>query len=275
MGKLRLWPLIRRSYRFTFDNHDLLFHAGWPWMVVVVVCQLPSLVHPGTPGKELLSSLAMAVAGAAFATVWHRRILLDESPPGWLAVRFGRREIQYLGLGLVLSLGVIVPLVGLALLVSALHLPGGIAAWAMIGVAFVGGAVVNRLILVFPAVAIDDKETTLRQSWHLTRGNTFRLIAGAVLSFLPLSIVSSALSIIAAKLMVAPVISTRGLGVGVESMAIIVVFYEIAIGAGFMAFTYEDLIRPDGTGEHDASHRPDSTPPAELVQDDGVEGIPP
>jgi hypothetical protein len=101
----------------------------------------------------------------------------------------------------------------------------------MVGVA----AICMRLSLILPASVAGDRSMTLRRSWILTRGNSWRLFWGAFLSALPFAFASNVLEAIVKS---AP--ETDGISVG-DGLVVVGILLEIVgylLAAGFVSHAY-------------------------------------
>ncbi|MCJ8333280.1 MAG: hypothetical protein MJH10_03375 [Epibacterium sp.] len=112
------------------------------------------------PGAALVFLPLLFIAGACalwFIVNWHRFILLEEYPQGWMPKFRGDRVLSYLGHSLLL---VIVMLCGLVpvLIVQLVVLQSGnfeILAAVMVGTMFIISILCTRLSLILPAAAIN------------------------------------------------------------------------------------------------------------------------
>jgi hypothetical protein len=146
--------------------------------------------------------LPYAIIATPFAVAWTRLILLPSSDaPVSVVPRFGKRELTYLGISIVLAaLGVVPALTTLVLLSS-----------DRIGVAFgpmlvlvavsvvVSIFVALRLSFALPAAAID-RFAGLVGAWRQTEGAALRIFAINFLVLVPILIVQLGASLFAALL---------------------------------------------------------------------------
>ena len=138
----------------------------------------------------------MVVAGTAVVVAWHRAIAARDGARR--IARFGRREMRYLGLGLGLLIVLYVPVVAMASITFAAGgRPAPTLIWPLAGAFMVLAVLLNRVILVFPGIALERREMTLARSWALTRGNSWRLFLGVLMAATPLLVLGTGLDVLA------------------------------------------------------------------------------
>jgi hypothetical protein len=159
---------------------------GLPWLIGPLVLDVLATAIEGA-AIGLIAAVASLVGLSAIAVAWHRHVILGEPLTGPFAPVNGRVG-RYLLLGLIV--GALSGVPG-GLVVAAAGAMGGLeeGRWLLsglvMGVAFLVAIVVfARLQLVFPGAAIGDPGG-LMSSWALTRGNGGRLLAGILLTILP------------------------------------------------------------------------------------------
>lgn len=183
--KLYVWALAWSSYTIVLSNLGLLLRTSWIWVALVVLVRLGLNQHTagiatadGTFEKLFVSTLHLSVNVvllASVAVMWHRVVLLEERPQGFLYVRFDRTVLSYCAYGLALVL------IQAALEACVI----GAGNWLGFIAPFVIGFVFFRCMLVLPAAAID-APMTIWESWDLTDGNGWRLLAASLVTGLPL-----------------------------------------------------------------------------------------
>ena len=181
----------------------MAIRISWPWLLLLVPLQVAFSLNE-TPGMapapqdfalvpHLVSAaywLAALLAGASIAVNWHRFLLLDEQLVERL--RLDRPVWRYMGNGVLLILLMvpvsIVFIILLALLFDAVPL-GGEAARP--GLSFVlqtllamtvPMAILQRLSLKLPAIALGRDDYGFGDGWRDTRGNFLRIIGFTLLS---------------------------------------------------------------------------------------------
>lgn len=240
--RLPVLRLVRHAYLGVIGNWRGLVQIGAPWLV------LPWVLHAigGTP-LALLGDLTLTAGLAAIAVAWHRHLLLGE-PLGGRFAPFRAEVARYLAYTVVIVL-----LLGVAsvLLTVVVAVPGvllGLTAgpdaeglggsWIALGI-LVGAAsllVAMRFQLVLPAAAMGEPRVTLAASWHATRGNGWRLLAGFMLVTLPVSLagVAAALGLLA----LAEATGSLVLGWLARLAPIAAAWVQAPLLAGFLSYAY-------------------------------------
>lgn len=245
--KIVMWPTIARGYGSVFHDPGLFFRVGWAWMAIAYAAQFAA----GYFAIRFLGSIAQFLALTAFAVLWHRAILLNERPTGLIHMRVGREEVRYFLLGLLLTAVILAPAIAMqqwamAYAPDASGLPAVLFALAMLAVLATMLVVVARLTLVYPATAIGEFAQGFRWSWRLTRGNTLRILGGAVIATLPWTAVAMTLNTLVKTFAVDP----GGLAAAALLLVgeIAVSFVQIAICAAFLSYAYEIIVTGGGEG---------------------------
>lgn len=245
--KLPVARTITRAYGSLFENPGLFARAGWAWMAVAYAAQLAS----GLLAIRYVGTIVHFLALTAFAVVWHRGILLGERPRGFVHLRFGREEVRYFLLGLLLTAAILAPsfAVWQWAVAVAPHASGLAAVLIMavvLAVVVTTLVAVTRLTLVYPATAIGAFALGFGRSWRLTRGNTLRILGGAVLATLPWTVVSMTLNTVVKDRAIDP----GGWTVAAPLLAveIVISFAQIAACAAFLSYAYEFIVDNEGAG---------------------------
>ena len=239
-------PLIRDSYRFVFGHLPLLLRLGWVWLLLawLLGAALERLLRAES-GRNLAELVALPLL-VAFAVAWHRASLVANNTGRHEVGRFGRRELRYLGvlLGLLATLLLILVVGGILYLLASggpaeVAAAGPVLRWLIGGLLLAGLFFGVRFILVFPAIAIGDREVSLRRSWQLTRGNSLRLFVAFLATCLPLMLLKYAVVISAGYALVSGSSSQ-----GFSELAILMPlflaldFLNTAATVGFMSQAY-------------------------------------
>jgi hypothetical protein len=126
---------------------------------------------------------------------WHRYVLMEEYPKGWIPAFRMDRILSYIGHGLKLLLAMF----GISVLIVLLSVAtGGIAFVLILAVA----VIIYRFVAILPAAAIGEP-LTLREAWNATRGSTGSIIVMLLLFFVLQLVLSGA---IAAMQSIAPIL---------------------------------------------------------------------
>lgn len=206
-------------------------------------------------GRTLAELVALPLL-VAFAVAWHRASLSADPAGRGEAGRFGRRELRYLGmlLGLLVILLLFLIFGGILYLLASSGSAQAAAArpamlWLIGGLLLAGLFFGVRFILVFPAIAVGDREISLRRSWQLTRGNGARLFLAFLATCLPLMLLKYAVVVSAGYALV-----SGPSGHGLSELAILMPlflvldFLNTAAAVGFMSQAYRAF-----TGRRDAA----------------------
>lgn len=172
----RLKAVMGGSLGLLFSNSVVALRIAWPW---VLLAFLVSLFVPGEPQhfevetvttrQALLFIIGFvvvvavyAIAFASVAVAWHRHGLLGEMPKPF-PIRFTRRELRFLGQGILVGLVMVlisVPIVALVFILAALTSRGDwFSLLLLVLVGFAGYftiiSVAMRYSFILPATAID------------------------------------------------------------------------------------------------------------------------
>jgi len=241
------WPLVRGSYGFVFRHIPLLIRLGWVWLLLAwLVGAVLELLLTAERGRLLGELLAVPLL-VAFAVAWHRASLLGPGLRGNGAPRLGGAELRYFGilLGLFALFLLVLMLAGIVwLLVQGSWTEGApLSPYLVLLLALLGLGLLFfglRFVLVFPAIAIGDRQVGLRRSWQLTRGHGLSLFVGFVASCLPLTVLKYA--IVAAA---GGVLTGEGPGGGLPELAILMPLFLVldfantAAAVAFLSRAYE------------------------------------
>lgn len=182
----------------------------WSWLSTMLPGQ-ESGRSPGAPARSLqtvlilLPQLLLAFGGVSIAVAWHRYLILREQPPFSGSNVVTRALWRYILVGVVLFAIMVVP--GRIASVTASQFSGSFASppsgvflpilslGLLLYVA--GAAVALRLAVLLPARAVGDDAVTITQAWRRTRGSTWRLFWGFVVTaVLPVLIANMLLVIV-------------------------------------------------------------------------------
>jgi hypothetical protein len=217
--KLPFWDAVSLAYSTYFLHFIDALRASWLWLIVGSVltgfaswqqwswmATAMANLKPGHPPQmpkptEMavllsLDNIGLLLAGVSIAVAWHRLMILDEHP-GFSGSNVATKNLwRYVAMAIAIFLINFLP-VGVVMLPQFYFLgplkaggnppPPGF--FAVIPLMFVLGAVgiavAFRLSLLLPAQAIGNSSITFKQTWRRTRGNTWRLFWGIVLTTIP------------------------------------------------------------------------------------------
>ena len=179
--------LIRHTLRLIWQNIGVALRISIPWAVltfaaVIVAAMLASMAQSGeAPGMALLSFavfvgafIVMLFGFGAAATAWHRYILLNELPSGFLPRPPSGLVWPYVGRAFVISL--ILMAVAIPAMMMFFILLGGItgeganpSATIILGAVLVLNVLIQfvfmRLAISLPAVALGNRGFSISQAW--------------------------------------------------------------------------------------------------------------
>lgn len=244
MSILPLRRTVAQSYRFAVRHFALLVRVGWLWFLLAYAGAILAPILAAEAGIPILSHLGeivMMVAGTAVLVAWHRAIAAQDGAPR--TALFGWRETRYLALGIAMLVAIYVPVIAM---IAISHLspdnPQKLAISLLAAVFLVIAVTINRLILVFPAVALGLPAFGLKRSWSLTAGNTWRLFLGVIACSAPPLAISAGLTA------AAEIASGRGaewwIARPLEFMSAIALFVQLAVVGGFLSFVFSHFVDP-------------------------------
>jgi len=219
--KLPVWRTVKAAYLVLFHNPKLAIKLSLiPMALAILPLLIEAYLWSGMTLEELVQT--QEAEGRAFfflvwvlpiiqflsmvpmITAWHRLVLLGhDHPEARIRYSISRTEWSYLGkgilftlvLGLFMVVAIVIPTVIGAAFGSALQ--GAhiaivfLALFAMLPVY----AFIFRVSPVFPAAAIGEP-LGFRESWRLTRGNTWRIFTTFILAALPTVIIMKLVGVI-------------------------------------------------------------------------------
>ena len=250
---------VAQSYRFAVRHFPLLVRVGWLWFLLAYAGAALAPVLAAKAGIAVLAHLGeivMMVAGTAVLVAWHRAIAAQDGVAR--TALFGWRETRYLGLGLAMLVAIYIPVIAM---MAITHLspdsPQKLAISLLAAVFLVIAVTINRLILVFPAVALGLPDFGLKRSWSLTAGNTWRLFLGVIVCSAPPLAISAGLTA------AAEIASGRGaewwIARPLEFMSAIALFVQLAVVGGFLSFVFSHFV--DRAARHAEAPRPAPSQP--------------
>lgn len=192
---LPFWETIRRSFLYVFVNFEVFLKISAIWFLVLVfevVFDFPSLCSMDMltcrkDGYQNISIILISMASIAVTVAYCRGVIL-KSQYKFGTFHFGIRELKYLGYSLLLILIMMIPIfLSMLLTTKFLSLIGAperflvLVPLVALAVAIIGA----RFFIIFPAVAVDNKEIDMYQAFKLTKGNANKIFWGQILVMLP------------------------------------------------------------------------------------------
>lgn len=193
---MKPYGIVRHAVLMLWNNRADVIRLFAPVLVVAVLMPLIMIavfgidvyrVADGEPNMDLTLGQALAISLTALfqglvalwvLVAWHRYVLLQEAPRGWISPVPGDRVLAYFGtwvlFSLLLMFGTVAAGLVIALLVSMLGestLSAGVA--VILGIVLFAAIVVValRLSVALPAAAIG-RPIGLKGAWRVTQGNT-------------------------------------------------------------------------------------------------------
>ena len=269
MVKIAAWPTAVGAYRMLLRNFGQFLHLSAGWLTGLIGCVvLKMLPWPDAISALLVivTLLCLAAGSAAFSIGWCRVILTDETSYGAITFALSARDRRYLAYQCGIAL---IPATPFALLcwlfaadtwwASALSpLLGGpfhplallrvvALLTLLLPIAAASVAVVARLMIVLPAIAIDEPGHLLRQVWRHSAANGAPLFFGWLACVLPALVLWEALWLaldFALGPLAAPI---------VELVGYPLYFVALALTGGFFSYVYAQLVEGEPMPEENAS----------------------
>lgn len=199
----RAVPVFIVVLRGTITNLGMALRMAWPWLILILPLQIAVIPYltqkSGSAQADIArgSSLALVasllitfLAAASVAVNWHRHFLMDEEAAQRL--RLDRRVWHYFGNALLLSLRMLIPMITLVAFIRAVVGSGflereSVAAKVSIALVTLLGmvlpiAILLRVSLKFPAVALGRDKYDFRYSWHDTGGYFLGILGFSLLT---------------------------------------------------------------------------------------------
>ena len=247
--KLPFWECLRRSFFCVFKNFNALIKIASVWSLLLlyeIFAGFPSLCglkEGGCPGERLqnISVVMVSLASVAVAVAFSRLIILREQPRPF-AFSFGRRELKYLACSLLLFLLIIVPAVifmgVFAGILDRLGINLPVFSLALSLIPLITGIICARFFIVLPAVAVDDRDLTLKRAFVLTKGNANKIFWGQALLMLPVIISVTLLT----KLYGALNLSGFGTDLAMAFLLLGLSFFDAALKASYFSHVYQYFV---------------------------------
>ncbi len=188
--RVPVWRVIGAGLRAVFFYPANLVRRTWPLTLVAAAALALRGARLGDfdrSGEETFGSAlgmaAMTLAALGVAVHWHRGLLTGEPPAGAGILRPETAWLRFIGAvflvvaGTMLTGSVLIAIMmGLLQLVADENIAFTLL-WFLAAPIFIGMILImGRLGAAYPMIALGGKTVaSLRQSWRLTRGNTWRL----------------------------------------------------------------------------------------------------
>lgn len=206
---LPLWETVRRSFAYVVANSVPLVKISVAWLVLLLVfdmftgfpslCSLNSAVCNGGWAQNV-SMVALSFSSVAVIVAFIRQIVLHIQYAGFWNLNFGKREIRYILAGFIFIAIIAIPAFLYGVLTGFAGVFYQIDRLIFTQIFFIGLLVMliicSRFYLVFPAVAVDNREVSFRKSFAITKGNTNKIFWGQMVIMVPIFVALLILSVI-------------------------------------------------------------------------------
>lgn len=198
--QLPFWETVRRSFLYVVENLDVYLKVTSIWFALLIYEMFngfPSICNISSNGADCYSDwshkvsiILISLASIAVVIAFCRHIIL-KLPVKYFMFSFGRRELKYLLFNIVfigvITLCSILSIFVIAYLGQILHLPESFFNFTIL-IPLALTIYACRFFLVFPGIAVDDKEMTVKESYRITLGNANRIFWGQFLMMIPAAI---------------------------------------------------------------------------------------
>jgi hypothetical protein len=186
--RIAIWANVKTTYRLGWDCFGGL---GAATIISIVLQFFIGLLRPApTPaasGSELVMwfglALLRALVLAPYAVLVHRRILLGEEGRSYWSSTTSRRTARFAVAAVVMA--------GASSIGSTLSIGAGVLGLTLVvigyGLSLVSIFALMRLLLAFPAIAIDGSTMPFADSWRMTCGSFWRIFWSFLLVGLPIT----------------------------------------------------------------------------------------
>ncbi|MDJ0822163.1 MAG: hypothetical protein QNJ09_10205 [Paracoccaceae bacterium] len=193
------WRIFTHSVRLVLNNLEAALRVSAVLYLPQVALQymiyqnpqlsgdmgdVPAEFDPGDVGLFgnffLLSFLAL-IASLWIAVAWHRYVLENEAPPGWVPRWHGSQMLGYLGRSILVGLIIVAAILVMSIPVGflSLGLPG-LTGFFLLGMVGLAAYIFFRLGVVLPAIAIG-KQMKIGEAWRATKDDDNAVVMLALL----------------------------------------------------------------------------------------------
>ena len=245
--KLPLGESLSRSFYFAFNHWDAFLKITLLWGLFITGLDalqgFPSLADTENNVGQLYL-WGMFIGGIPITISYIIYVIERNEYKGFLSLRLGKKDLQYLW--------AVLKLIFAGLLIGALfgtvvnnffqllniEMEMALRLFLSFLVLFMVGLLLAPYTLVFPAIALDNKEIDFQKSHQLTRGNALAILGGLIALSLPFVFINL-------------LVSSLYMALGTENILINLFFSFIqielslfyhALKASFMAHIYQYFI---------------------------------
>jgi hypothetical protein len=269
-AKLPVFATVGRAYGSMFSNFGTFLRISWLWIVVIAALNwlMTWLTNMLMPGNLILTAANFAKFGAAewillsavgfvqslvtipflssIAVNWHRLLLLNERPEPTAFARLDSPVWSYTALAAVLALGK-----AIVSLVQVLGRGDPTGAGSFIAISVGIGAMAAYMFLARYSIGLPAKalgiDVGADAAYTATRGNTWRIGWGFVLSFLPMLVAAAYASFVwpgAARF--TEVSDTAS---AIRALFVVLSVLSGIVSVGFISYTYEHFFPIQRSGQ--------------------------
>lgn len=206
---LPMLETVRRSCGYVFTNLSLLFKVSASWCALLLLfdmfnsfpslCSLSAMDCEGSWAQNI-SSIAISFSSVAVIVAYIRHIVMQVNYSGFWNLNFAKREIRYILAGCIFIAIIALPALVYGfvagLLGAVFHLDKLVFTPFFLILLLAMLIICSRFYLVFPAIALDNREMTFKKSFQITKGNSNKIFWGQVLMIIPVFIALLILSLL-------------------------------------------------------------------------------
>lgn len=217
---MKSWSIFAHSFGMVFRNLKQALQIGLVPVVIALVGVFAALSYLGVSVSVLQDEQALGLLISQgwmvfvglwvfvmtmmfwIVTSWHRFVLLEEYPQGWVPPFRFDRILSYIGHAIMLGILLLIAMIPAAIVMAGLSpvspVLAGVFAVILMFAAVVG---LYRLLPVLPAAAIG-KSLKIKEAWEATVGETWTIVGLLFIGFL----FQFLLNIMAALFVLVPII---------------------------------------------------------------------
>ncbi|WP_122074475.1 threonine dehydratase [Pseudophaeobacter sp. EL27] len=217
---MKSWSIFAHSFGMVFRNLKQAMQIGLVPVVIAFAGVFAALSYLGVSVSVLQDEQALGLLISQgwmvfvglwvfvmvmmfwIVTSWHRFVLLEEYPQGWVPPFRFDRILSYIGHAIMLGILLLIAMIPAAIVMMGLSSVSPMLA-SVFAVILMFAAVVGlyRLLPVLPAAAIG-KPLKIKESWEVTAGETWTIVGLLFIGFL----FQFLLNIMAALFVLVPII---------------------------------------------------------------------
>lgn len=203
--KLPFGEALKRSFGFAFNHIETFFKISLLWGIIITGldawADFPLLCAAGDESciaqkGGSLNILVMFFASISITVSYLIYVIKRTEYQKWINIRLEKKDFKYIwamiklifaGMAISLFIGLILGIIGRVLGLGGVRQLGTL--FSMISFFFVG-MFLSRYALVFPAIALENKEISFEASYKITKGNINAIFWGMVVTSLPMMLLN-------------------------------------------------------------------------------------